>query len=222
MTKKGRDAFVGLIKHAADRGLGYLDLADMYGAHDYVKEALGNGVDRGDTMLLTKTVARQPDLIRADIERFRHELGTDYLDVVLLHCLTEDDWPTRYAGCLDELARAKDKGLIRAHGVSCHDLGALKQAAVSEWVDVILARVNPAGVKMDGPVEEVVPVLKQAKGTGKGLIGMKIVGEGRLGDRIPESLRFAFREVGVDAVTIGFETPRQIDEAAEHLRTATA
>jgi predicted aldo/keto reductase-like oxidoreductase len=210
----GREHFVGCLEHAYDQGLRYFDLADNYGSHDYMKDALKRGMEREKLMLLSKTPSRTAEAVKADIDRYLKELDTDYLDIVLLHCLTEPDWTERYKGAMDALSEAKSQGKVKAVGCSNHDFGALKAAAASPWVDVILARINPAGVLMDASPEEVAPVLKQAHDAGKGILGMKIVGEGQLKDRMPESLKYVMGLGCVDAITIGFVNPDEIDDAA--------
>lgn len=220
LTRLGRDTYMEVLSHAYSQGIRYFDLADMYGAHPYVKDALAGTFERDKVTILTKTVSREADLIKADLERFRQELNTDYLDIVLMHCLTDNetpDWPTKYAACRDALSEAKEKGVIRAHGVSCHSLAALREAADCPWVDVILARINPYGEKMDGPPEDVAPVLQKAHASGKGILGMKIVGEGALADRIPQSLQFVMGLGCVDAMPIGFLSTAEIDGFRGHV-----
>lgn len=215
LTAKGHDAYVGLLRYAYGRGLRYFDLADTYGAHPYMKEAMKNGISRDKVMLLTKTGSREPKGIRADIERYRVELDTDRLDIVLMHCMTDPDWTVKLAPCMDVLAEAKAKGLIRAHGVSCHEIEALRHAAETPWVDVLLARINPFGLLMDGKPEEVAPILQKARGNGKAVLGMKILGEGRCADRMEESLRYALGLGCVDAMPVGFLEPKEVDEVVE-------
>jgi predicted aldo/keto reductase-like oxidoreductase len=181
-----------------------------------------NGVKREDCMLLTKTASREPALIKADLERFRKELNTDYLDIVLLHCLTDADWTTKLQPCMDALEEAKSKGIVRAHGCSCHHLDALKLAAETPWVDVILSRINPFGVKMDGAPEDVAAVLQKAHANGKGVLGMKIAGEGEMKDRIPESLKFVLGLGCVDAMTIGCVENAEIDANITHFQNVAA
>lgn len=238
-NRKGRKAFVSLIEHAYASGITYFDLADMYGAHDYMKDALKNTVKREDAVLLTKTVSRDPTLIKADLERFRRELDTDYLDIVLLHCLTEPRWTGKLQPCMDVLAEAKEKGIIRAHGCSCHNYGAMETAAESPWTDVLLARINPFGIKMDAKapapdgkakemlseseVLDVVAVLKKAHDNGVGVLGMKIAGEGAAKDRIAESLQFVLTTGVVDALNIGVLDPAEVDtnlKYVENVRVA--
>ncbi len=210
----GREGYVNCLEHAYAQGLRYFDMADNYGAHDYMKDALKRGVAREKVMLLSKTESRTAEAVRADVDRFLKELDTDYVDIVLLHCMREPEWPETMKGAMDALSEAKAQGKVKAIGCSNHDFGALKAAAASPWVDVILARINPAGVLMDASPEEVAPVLKQAHDAGKGILGMKIVGEGKLADRLPESLKYVMGLGCVDAITIGFVSPAQIDDAA--------
>ena len=119
------------------------------------------------------------------------------------------------------LAEAKQKGMIRAHGVSCHDLGALKTAAATDWVDVDLARLNPAGAVMDAPVDQVLPVLSEMKRKGKGIIGMKILGAGRLRDRVDDALQYALASPVLDCFTIGAETRAQLEDLVARIPRAS-
>ncbi|NIA14170.1 MAG: aldo/keto reductase [Nitrospiraceae bacterium] len=220
LTRKGHEAYMTMLKHAYELGVRYFDMADMYGSHPFMKEALADFMVRDKVMLLTKTVSRTPEEVRADIERFRQELDTDVIDVVLLHCATEPDWPERYKGCMDVLADAKTKGWIRAHGVSCHGLEPVSRVPETDWVDVVLARINPFGIKMDGKPEEVAPILQKAHEAGKGVLGMKIAGEGQCRDRIRESLKYVMGLGCVDAMPIGFLEPSEVDSAVAHIDAA--
>lgn len=218
LTRKGRDTCLAVMKHAYERGIRYFDLADMYGSHDFLRELLVQGpMERDKVTLLTKTNATEPAAAKTDLERFRKELDTDRLDVVLMHCMQRGDWLETMQECMDVMEEAKQKGVVRAHGVSCHGLEALARAADSPWVDVVLARINPFGVKMDGPPEKVVPLLRRARENGKGILGMKIVGEGQLRDRLAESIRYVLGLGLVDAMPIGFLDPSEVDSAIAHI-----
>lgn len=196
---------VGELLHAAyDEGVNFWDSADQYGTHPHLKEAL-KFVPREKVVILTKTHATTEQEMRDDLDRFRNELGTDYLDIVLLHFMTDPNWPTIKTGAMEVLAQAREDGIIKAHGVSCHTMGALKAAADSDWVQVDLARINPYASRMDGAVDEVVPVLKKMKKQGKGVIGMKIFGAGQLRDKVDECLQYALGQDFIDCFTIGQE-----------------
>jgi aryl-alcohol dehydrogenase-like predicted oxidoreductase len=207
----GLDGLADLLRAGVDNGVTVWDLADQYGTHPHAKRALST-VPRDKVVILTKTHARTEAEMRADLDRFRKEIGTDRIDIVLLHCMLSADWPREREGAMAVLAEAKAKGVVRAHGVSCHDFGALKAAAASDWVDVDLARLNPAGANMDAPVADVLPVLEEMKRKGKGVIGMKILGAGRLRDRVDDALQYALASPVLDCFTIGAETRQQLED----------
>jgi 1-deoxyxylulose-5-phosphate synthase len=204
-TALGMDGLPRLLLNGYENGLRFFDAADSYGSHPHVAEALKH-VDRSKVTVLTKSWARDPDEMRADLDRFRRELGIEQLDIVLMHCLTEADWTTRYRPVMDALEEAKHKKIIRAHGCSCHSIEALRAAAKSPWVEVDLARVNPLGAHMDADPDTVVSVLREMKAAGKAVLGMKILGQGALRDRQDEALRFALGLNVLDAFTIGAES----------------
>jgi 1-deoxyxylulose-5-phosphate synthase len=204
-TALGMDGLPRLLLNGYDHGLRFFDAADSYGSHAYVAKAMKQ-VPRDKVTVLTKTWARDPGTARADLDRFRRELGTDYLDVCLMHCLTEADWTERYRGVMDVLSEAKQKGIIRAHGCSCHTIEALRAAAKSPWVEIDLARINPIGSHMDADPNTVVSVLREMHAGGKAVVGMKILGQGDLRTRQDEALRYALSVGVLDAFTIGAES----------------
>ncbi len=219
-TRLGTDPFTKLLADGYhERGLRFFDSADSYGSHPYVGAAL-KGIPRDKVTVLTKTDTRNPAGVRADLDRFRRELGVDYIDVVLIHCVTEADWTTRYRGVMDVLSEAKQKGEIRAHGVSCHSLPALKAAAASPWVEVDLVRLNPIGSHMDADPETVIGVLKQMRAQGKGIVGMKILGQGDLRDKPQEAIRYALSTGVLDAFTIGAESEKEQNDLVRRIATA--
>lgn len=223
-VKLGEAGFVRLVRHAFDRGVTYFDTADQYGSHIYLRSAI-KGLPREKLMIQTKTRATTADMARADIERFRQELGTDYIDTLLMHCMTKANWTEDFRPVMDVLTQAKEQKKVRAIGVSCHGMAPLKTAVGCEWVDVDLARINPVGGnagRMDGTPEEVAGCLKQMHASGKGILGMKILAEGTLKtpEKQLESLRFVLGLGCVDAFVIGFENPRQIDEICKLIEVA--
>src|SRR6185312_7740381 len=202
-----------------ENGLRFFDTADSYGSHPYVAAAIKQ-LPRDKVTVLTKTDTRNAAGVRKDIDRFRKELGTDYIDILLMHCLTRDDWTTRYRGVMDVLSEAKEKGVIRAHGCSCHTIGALRAAAASPWVEVDLVRLNPIGAYMDDDPGTVQGVIRQMRGQGKGIVGMKILGQGRLRDRPGQAVRYALGTGVLDAFTIGAESEQQQNELVQYVAAA--
>jgi aryl-alcohol dehydrogenase-like predicted oxidoreductase len=220
-TRMGQEKFTELVRGAHERGVNFFDLADLYGSHPFFAQAM-NGVSRADYALTTKiwwSGGGIPETERPDadavVKRFLSELKTDYLDLVLLHCVTAEGWNKDLAKQMELLEELKKKGVIRAHGVSCHSLPALRTAAKESWVDSIHARINPYGASMDGKPEEILGVLRKAKSNGKGVVGMKIIGEGRFRDdeeKKRESVRFALQSGCVDVLLVGCETLPELDE----------
>ena len=226
-TRKGRTVFQKLLRDAYDRGIRTYDLADLYGSHTYLPPAL-EGIPRDHYNLISKIWwtsggLPEPERPAADIvvARFLKELKTDYIDLLLLHCVTDADWPRQLRGQMDTLSRLKAQGKIRALGVSCHSIEALETAAAEPWVESVHARINPYGMSMDGPPDQVVPVLKKLHAAGKGVIGMKLIGEGRLRNddaRRDESVKFVLNLGCVDVLNVGFEKIEEVDDFAARVR----
>jgi len=198
-----------LLQTAYESGVIFWDSADQYGTHPHLKEAL-KYVPREKVVILSKTHASSESEMKADLDRFRTELGTDYIDILLLHCMTNKNWPVAKEGAMNVLSKAREDKIIRAHGVSCHTLEALQSAAASPWVQIDLARINPAGAEMDADVPTVVNVLRQMKQSGKAVMGMKIFGAGKLVNRRDECLKYALDQEYLDCFTIGIENSEQL------------
>jgi 1-deoxyxylulose-5-phosphate synthase len=233
----GREKFNALFQYAYDRGITYFDTADSYQTHTWVRDAI-KGLPRERLYIQSKIMGmgfggRGEDPLEA-IDRFRRELNTDYIDTVLIHCQISPDWDEQSKALRDGLERAKEKKMIRAHGVSCHSLPATKKAAELKWVDVNLVRINPQGVNVDTPeisvfgtsnqshVPAIVEQLKIMRENGHGIIGMKLIGEGRFTDieDRKKSLTWVMQSNLVDAVVIGVKSREELDEAITHVNKA--
>lgn len=218
-TALGVQGLSDLLLNGYDHGLRFFDAADSYGSHPHVAAAIQQR-PRDSVTVLTKTWSRTPAEARADLDRFRKELRTDYLDICLMHCLTEGDWTDRYKGVMDVLAEAKQKGIIRAHGCSCHSIEALRAAAKSDWVEVDLVRINPIGSHMDADPDTVISVLREMRAKGKGIVGMKILGQGDLRTRQDEALKYALSMDVLDAFTIGAESKAEQEDLIRRIAVA--
>ena len=231
LQRSGEKNFADTVRRAYDEGVRLFDCADMYGSLGMVAKALADK-PRESFVLVTKIWCHPKGGIPADeprdnsmavIERSLREAGSDYIDLIQLHCQTAEDWTTTYRRHMEQLAEAKQKGMLRAHGCSCHSLAALETAAADPWVDVVHARINPWGVKMDGPADVVVPVLRKIHAAGKGIIGMKLIGEGEFRnepEKIDETLRFVLGLGCIDALIVGFEKPAEIVDYKRRLTAA--
>lgn len=229
-SRLGIKGFERLLRHALDRGIRFIDSADMYGTHEYVKRTL-KGVPRERYTLLTKIWPRPAHWTNAsadgkpEVDRIRKELGSDVLDVCLLHCMMNAQWATEFARQRDGLADLKSKGIIRALGVSCHDHGALKVAAADPWVDVIFARINHKGgaaYDCDDTASAIAETLKTARANGKFVVGMKIFGAGKLTAPADKdaSLAFVIGNDLVDAMTIGALSTEETDDTIARVNKA--
>jgi len=218
-TALGIQGLSDLLVHGYERGLRFFDCADSYGSHPHVAAALKR-VPREKVTVLTKSWARDPATMRSDIDRFRRELNVNYIDILLMHCLTDADWTQRYRGVMDVLSEAKEKKLIRAHGCSCHSIGALRAAAASPWVDVGLVRINPIGSRMDADPSTVVEVIRRMKASGKAVVGMKILGQGDMRHRQDQALSYALSLGLLDAFTIGAESISEQDDLIRRIAQA--
>jgi diketogulonate reductase-like aldo/keto reductase len=218
-TSLGVDGLSKLLLNGYDNGLRFFDSANGYGSHPHVAEALKH-VDRSKVCVMTKDDSRDAATVRANLDRFRRQLGTDYIDIYLIHCVTEGDWTTRYRPIMDVLEEAKQKKIIRSHGVSCHSIEALRAAAKSPWVEVDLARINPIGAHMDADPDTVISVLKEMKASGKAVVGMKILGQGDLRTRQDEAIKYALSLGILDAFTIGAESKSEQQDLMRRVAAA--
>jgi aryl-alcohol dehydrogenase-like predicted oxidoreductase len=226
-TRKGSEAFQKLLRDAYERGVRTYDTADLYGSHQGVAAAFKD-YPRDSYTLISKIWwagggIPEPERPDADVvvDRFLKELNTDHIDLLLLHCVTAPDWPDQLRKQMDILTKLKGQGKIRALGVSCHSIAALEAAVKDPWVESVHTRINPYGMSMDGSPEEVVPVLKKLHAAGKGVVGMKIMGEGRLRNddaRRDESVKFALNLGCVHILNVGFESTAEIDDLAARVR----
>lgn len=231
-TRQGKEAFDRLLRRSIDQGLTFIDMADLYGSHPFVKDVIKD-LPRDKFQLLTKIWPRRESWntpsggAREELDRYRRELGAERIEVCLIHCMTNDRWAEEYQRVCDELSELKERGVVGAVGVSCHDFGALKVAAEHPWVDVILARINHKGGKefsCDAPIAELTALLQKARANGKAVVGMKIFGAGKLTQ--PEekdaSLRYVFQQGLVDAITVGMMNPTEVDDTLQHLSQVRA
>ena len=230
-TRMGKEKFDALAMGCYERGVRMFDLADLYGTHPFLAGALKK-MRRKDYVITSKIWFRRggipekerpsPDIV---VERFLKELKTDYIDLILFHCVTSDKWPEELGEQMNILAKLKKKGLVRAHGVSCHSLEALGACVKEPWVDSVHVRINPYAVKMDvktvAEIPKVEAVLKAMRRGGKAVIGMKIIGEGTFGNS-PEkrdgSIKYALESGCLDAMVVGFEKVEEIDDFAVRAR----
>ena len=229
----GREGFNSLVKYAYDQGITYFDCSQTYKTFEWLGGAV-KGLPR-EKLFIQSKIPGQPEKVLEAIDHHRKVFDTDYIDTMMIHCMIKEGWTDQWKRIMDGFDEAKEKGWIRSKGVSCHSLPALRGATATPWAQVHLVRVNPQGRRIDGPeesvwndtVHEVSPVvaeLKAMKAKGRGIIGMKIIGNGEFVDAEDreKSIRFAMSLPELDAVVIGFKNRSEIDEAIKRINGALA
>jgi predicted aldo/keto reductase-like oxidoreductase len=229
----GREGFNSLIKYAYDQGITYFDCSQTYKTFEWLGGAVKD-LPREKVFIQSK-IPGQPENVLEVIDHHRKVFDTDYVDTMLIHCMIKEGWTDQWKRIMDGFNEAKQKGWIRSKGVSCHSLPALRGATETPWAEVHLVRVNPQGRRIDGPEEsvwndkihDVTPVVSQLKAMrakGRGVIGMKIIGNGEFvnAEDREKSIRFAMSMPELDAVVIGFKSRAEIDEAIQRINSALA
>ncbi len=210
-TDLGLENLIDLLVYAHDKGVSFWDSADQYGSHPHVGRAT-KVVGRENVTITSKTSSRDYEGVTADFDRFLVGLDTDCVDIVLLHCLVKDDWPKKFRGAMDALSDAKQAGKIRSHGVSCHDYGAFVEASRTDWVEVVLARINYEGYNMDGTPDEIIQVLEDMDAMNIGVYGMKVVGAGKLNHNVRNAIQYVLDLPAIDSITVGMTSKQQVDK----------
>jgi 1-deoxyxylulose-5-phosphate synthase len=210
-TALGLQGLADLLVAAHGLGVTFWDAADQYGSHPHVAAALKR-VPRDEVVITTKTTSKRGRKVARDVDRYLKELGTDVLDLVLLHSLSQADWPVKYEGAMAALTRAKEAGKVRAVGFSCHGLGALRSAVDDGWSDVVFVRINYDGTRMDGDLSEVTQIVQQLYRSGKGIYAMKVLGCGQLVGDVERAFRFVLGLGTVHALSIGMTGQAQLRE----------
>ena len=222
-TRLGMEGFVNMAHHAYERGITFYDMADGYGSMPFVGESIKR-LPREKLTLLSKIWTYEDGSERNEpvaqyLDRFRKAANTDYFDIILLHSMMQGNWTDTRKHHIDGLSKAKQDGIVKAVGVSCHNIDALITASESPWVDVILARINPFGKLMDGEPDAIKAILQKAMQNGKGVVGMKIFAEGQCvsDEEREQSIQYAVTQKPVHCMTMGYESIEQMDDAIERV-----
>ena len=225
----GQAEFTKLVRYAYDRGIRFFETAESYhGMPEMLAIAL-KGLPRDSYKLMTKYSTPAGGNPAPKIDQFRTQLGTEYIDILLLHCLRPPTWASDYASLQDGFSEAQQKKVILAHGASVHGLPALRTIPGNQWLQIAMIRMNHNGTKMDteamrdieatGNVDEVVAHTRKVHAEGMGVISMKLCGEGRFTrpEERDASMKFAMNLGCVDSVTVGFKNTAEIDEAIDRM-----
>jgi 1-deoxyxylulose-5-phosphate synthase len=228
----GQENFTKLVRYAYDRGIRFYETAESYGEMHRMLGIALKGIPRDSYRIMSKVTTRPGTDPQEKFDELRKLANTDYFDIMLLHWQHTGTWPADTVRWQDGILEAQHRQAIVSHGASVHGLPALRQVPEFNWLDVAMIRMNHKGVRMDaedyntdglGNVPEVVSHVKQVKKNNVGVISMKLIGEGTFNREDRESaMKFAFRNAGVDTVTVGYKNTAEIDEAIENLNAAFA
>src|SRR6266566_4996142 len=217
----GQEQFTRQVRYAYDHGIRFFETAESYGEMHRMLGVALQGIPRDSYRLMSKVTTREGVDPQQKIDELRKLAQTDYFDIMLLHWQHTATWPVDSARWQDGILEAQAR-----HAV-------LRQVPGNKWLGVAMIRMNHKGKSMDaedyatsglGNVSEVVTHVKQVRQDGMGVISMKLAGEGTFTTREDRqaAMRFAFRNAGVDCVTVGYKNTAEIDEAIENLNLALA
>jgi predicted aldo/keto reductase-like oxidoreductase len=226
----GQDGFTRLVRYAYDQGIRFFETAESYGEMHRMLGVALKGIPRDSYRLMSKVTTRQGVDPQQKLDELRKLANTEYFDIMLLHWQHTATWPVDTSRWQDGILEAESKKVVVSHGASVHGLPALRQVPTNKWLDIAMIRVNHKGTRMDaedyntdglGNVSEVVSHVRETCKRGMGVISMKLIGEGTFNreDR-KAAMKFAFRNAGVDCVTVGYKNAGEIDEAIENLNIA--
>ena len=229
----GQKEFTRLVRYAYDRGIRFFETAESYGASQQMLGTALKGLPRDSYQLMTKVTTGGDSNPLKRLDELRRNSDTEYFDIMLLHWQHTGTWVRDTERWQDAVLEAQSRQTIRTHGASVHGLPALRQVSGFKWLDVSMIRMNHSGARMDnetddwnvpGDVHEVVTHVREARAAGQGIISMKLIGEGTFTNRSDrqQAMRFAFRNAGVDSVTVGYKNTAEIDEAIDNLNLALA
>jgi 1-deoxyxylulose-5-phosphate synthase len=228
----GQDGFTRLVRYAYDNGIRFFETAESYGEMHRMLGVALKGIPRESYRIMSKVTTHEGVNPQEKFDELRKLANTEYFDVMLLHWQHTPTWPMDTRRWQDGILEAQSRKAIVSHGASVHGLPALRQVPGNKWLDVAMIRMNHKGTSMDaedyntgglGNVPEVVAHVKRVRKEGMGVVSMKLVGEGTFNreDR-QAAMRFAFKNAGVDCVTVGYKNTAEIDEAIENLNLALA
>lgn len=200
-----------LIEYGYDKGINFIDTAEIYENYDYIKTAL-KGIKREDFVIATKSYAYTRELARQSLDLALKSLGTDYIDIFLLHEQESIHTVRGHFEAIEYFLEQKKKGIIRAIGISTHRIAGAKAVREVDELDIIHPIVNKYGIGIqDGTIDEMLNELKAIKSLGKGIYAMKPLGGGHLIKEAESSFNFVKNISSIDSIAIGMQSSVEID-----------
>ncbi|MBN2853787.1 MAG: aldo/keto reductase [Clostridia bacterium] len=203
-----------IIERALSEGINFLDTAELYGTYPYIRTAIRKTGIR--PVIATKSYAYSKEQAIKSLEQAMTQLDTDVIDIFMLH-EQESEWTMKgHREALDYYLNEKEKGRIRAVGVSTHAVNVVNYAAAMKEIDVISPIYNLKGLGIiDGTGKEMKEAISNAKSMGKGIYTMKPLGGGNIINDYDACLDFLINDEDIDSIAIGM---RSIEELEMNIR----
>lgn len=199
-----------LIAQAYSKGVNFLDTADLYDNYGHIAHAL-KSIPRSSIVIATKSYAYDEKTALESVNRALKELNTEYIDIFLLHEQESEHTLRGHYEALETLHRLKDKGIIKAVGISTHHIKAVEAAIKEPLIEVIhpILNINGFGIQ-DGSVEEMADAIKRFHATGRGVYGMKPLGGGTLLHSVDACFDFMLEKDYLDSIATGMQNTFEI------------
>ncbi|MCQ1529783.1 aldo/keto reductase [Lutispora saccharofermentans] len=200
---------VRVIEEAYDRGVNFLDTAELYENYSYIKEAIKGKRDK--FILSTKSYAYSYEGGEKSLTMALTELNTDYIDIFSLHEQESEHTLRGHSEAIEYLLRAKEKGYIRALGISTHHVAGVRAALKYDDIQIIHPIYNKAGLGIiDGSVSDMKNAIAKANSMGKGIYSMKPLGGGNLLNMVEESIGFVLENPDIHSVAVGMQSIEEV------------
>lgn len=200
-----------LIEYAYNKGINFIDTAEIYGNYDYIKNAL-KAIGRDNYVIATKTYAYTEELAKESLELALKELDTDYIDIFLLHEQESIHTVRGHFQAIEYFLKAKKEGKIRSIGISTHRISGAIAAKEVEEIEIIHPIFNKLGIGIqDGTVEEMLSEIEEIHRKGKGVYAMKPLGGGHLIKDVESAFNYVKSIDAIDSIAIGMQSIDEID-----------
>lgn len=202
-----------VIAYALGKGLRWIDSAQMYGSHKHLRFGIEmSGLDREELVISSKSATKTYEEMNTALDEALEEMNLDYIDLFLLHAVRSPEDFEERQGALQALLDARDKGKIRAVGLSTHSTKGAALFAEDRRIDWYHLMFNKKGIGLtDGTLEEQTSVIEKIKARGAGFYVMKPLGGGYLKFMAEEALLWVKDHPLVDAVALGMMSCEEVD-----------
>lgn len=200
----------GVIRAALERGVNFIDTAELYGTYDHIREAVKGLAER--PVVATKSYAYTAQGAAESVEKARRGLDTDVIDIFMLHEQESRLTLRGHREALEYYLNEREKGRIRAVGVSTHHIEVVRAICDMPEIDVIHPLVNKTGIGIaDGTTEEMLLAIKAAYESGKGVYSMKPLGGGNLLHSYEECMQFILEKDYIHSVAVGMQSAEEVE-----------